>query len=66
MAEELKQSAIERIAQGVVKGPLLLLRKCYNEGGRVRVVSRHARGIRGAATGAGANKPRRCSGTCKS
>ncbi len=33
-------------------GPLALLGRCFAERGRVRVVTRHARGVRGAATGA--------------
>lgn len=51
-AEELKHSAVSRIAEGVYKGPLLLLKRCYNDGARIRIVTRHARGVRGAATGA--------------
>lgn len=50
-AEELKYSVISRIAESVKRGPLLLLRQSYDSGKRVRVVTRHARGVRGTATG---------------
>ena len=33
-------------------GPLMLLKQAYEARGAVRVVTRHARGVRGVATGA--------------
>ena len=39
-------------ARAGASGPLALLARCMAERGRVRVVTRHARGVRGAATGA--------------
>lgn len=50
-AAELKHSVVDRIAATVTKGPLLLLKRCFEVGGRVRVVTRHARGVRGTAEG---------------
>ena len=50
-ASEWKESAVEKIAQQVRKGPLLLLQQCYFLGARVRVATRHARGVRGNCTG---------------
>ena len=49
--QRFKGSVIARIAEAVEAGPLLLLRRCFDARARVRVVTRHARGIRGAATG---------------
>ena len=39
-------------ARAGASGPLALLARCFAERGRVRVVTRHARGVRGTATGA--------------
>ena len=50
-AEEWKQSAVEKIAQHVSRGPLLLLKQMYFIGSRVKVVTRHSRGARGSCTG---------------
>lgn len=36
----------------MTKGPLLLLKRCLEGEERVRVVTRHACGLRGVATGA--------------
>jgi len=49
--EELSSSAVEKIAQSVTSGPLLLLKQCYIVGARVRMVTRHGRGVRGSCTG---------------
>ncbi len=46
-----KGSALQRLAQRVTKGPLMLLRRCFEEKMAVRVVTRHAHGVRGTATG---------------
>lgn len=46
-----KGSALERLVTRVTKGPLLLLRRCYESKTAVRVVTRHAHGVRGIATG---------------
>ena len=45
-------SVLDRIAEAAVVGPLAALGRAYEAGGRVRVVTRHARGVRGHATGA--------------
>lgn len=42
---------LDEIAQRVKQGPLLQLRGWYTQRQRVRVVTRHERGIRGTATG---------------
>ncbi|KAK9808638.1 hypothetical protein WJX72_000999 [[Myrmecia] bisecta] len=44
-------SMLDRIAQRIKDGPLLLLKACYQQKRTIRVVTRHARGIRGTATG---------------
>ena len=49
--DEWKQSAVEKIAQSLSRGPLLLLKRAYFLGNRVNVVTRHARGVRGSCTG---------------
>ena len=43
---------LQQIAERAGIGPLALLKRAYDGGGRVRVVTRHARGVRGTATGA--------------
>ena len=43
---------ITQIADRFCEGPLSLLRDCYRRGGRVRVVTKHGRGIRGTSVGA--------------
>lgn len=48
----LKANPLDVIAQRVREGPLLLLKRCYAERRRVRVVTRHARGVRGTSEGA--------------
>lgn len=42
---------LEQVAAAVREGPLLLLRACMQSRRSVRVVTRHAAGVRGAATG---------------
>ncbi|PSC71977.1 U7 snRNA-associated Sm LSm11 [Micractinium conductrix] len=49
--KELKVNPIDEIAERVRKGPLLLLKACYQQRRRVRVVTRHAHGVRGSAEG---------------
>ncbi|PRW39383.1 U7 snRNA-associated Sm LSm11 [Chlorella sorokiniana] len=49
--ERLKTSPLDLIAQRVREGPMLLLKRCYQERARVRVVTRHARGVRGTSEG---------------
>ena len=49
--EEISGSAVERIAQSVNTGPLLLLRQCQFAGGRIKLVTRHSRGVRGTCSG---------------
>lgn len=51
LASEWKESAVEKIAQNVRKGPLLFLKQTYFLGNRIKVYTRHARGIRGSCTG---------------
>ncbi len=46
-----KGSALDRLAARITKGPLMLLRRCYERRMAVRVVTRHAHGVRGVATG---------------
>ncbi|KAK9818736.1 hypothetical protein WJX74_005626 [Apatococcus lobatus] len=46
-----KGSALERLVARVTRGPLLLLRRCYENKTAVRVVTRHSHGVRGVATG---------------
>ena len=45
-------STLDRIAGAAGVGPLAALKRAYDAGGRVRVVTRHGRGVRGQATGA--------------
>ena len=45
-------SALDLIAEAAGPGPLHMLKGAYDTGGRVRIVTRHARGVRGTATGA--------------
>lgn len=45
-------SALDLIAEAAGPGPLHMLKGAYDSGGRVRIVTRHARGVRGTATGA--------------
>lgn len=53
-------SALSQIAERVgAEGPFSLLRRCLLANTRVRVVTRHAVGIRGVATG-GASMPIPC------
>ena len=47
----LKTNPIDAIVQRVREGPLLLLKACYQQRSRVRVVTRHAHGVRGASEG---------------
>lgn len=47
-----REQPLDAIAAGVQQGPLTLLRRAYKARGAVRVVTRHARGVRGVATGA--------------
>jgi hypothetical protein len=49
----LRANPLDQIAERIRTGPLLLLRRCYQERARVRVVTRHARGVRGRSEGAG-------------
>ena len=55
--EKPKTPALQRVMDAVPEGPLGLLRRCHlaRDAVRVRVVTRHRRGVRGVATG-----PRRC------
>eukprot|EP00887_Chlorella_sp_A99_P006588 scaffold3.g6588.t1 len=46
-----RASPLDELAARVRGGPLLLLRRAYAARGRVRVVTRHARGVRGVAEG---------------
>ncbi len=46
-----RTNPLDDIAAGITEGPLLLLRSCYEDQCRVRVVTRHVRGVRGAAVG---------------
>ena len=48
----LRTNPLNLIAARVRAGPLLLLKRCYQERSRVRVVTRHARGVRGSSEGA--------------
>ena len=45
-------SALDLIAAAAGPGPLHMLLGAYETGARVRIVTRHARGVRGTATGA--------------
>lgn len=45
-------SALDTIAEAAGPGPLRLMKGAYDTGARVRIVTRHARGVRGTATGA--------------
>ena len=45
-------SELDLITEAAGPGPLHMLKGAYDTGGRVRIVTRHARGIRGTATGA--------------
>ena len=56
--EEISGSAVERIAQSVNTGPLMLLRQCQFGGARVKLVTRHSRGVRGTCTGEACCSPR--------
>ncbi|KAI7838610.1 hypothetical protein COHA_007617 [Chlorella ohadii] len=49
--ERLRTNPLDTIAQRVREGPMLLLTRCYQERARVRVVTRHARGVRGTSEG---------------
>ena len=53
-AEKATTPALQRVMDAVPEGPLGLLRRCHlaREATRVRVVTRHRRGVRGVATGA--------------
>ena len=44
-------TALQRIAAAVPEGPLSLLRRAMQSQRPLRVVTRHARGVRGVATG---------------
>lgn len=44
---------LEEMVARVAEGPLTLLKRAYAARARVRVVTRHATGVRGVATGAG-------------
>ncbi len=46
-----RSNPIDAIAERVQAGPLLLLKRCYQQRARVRVLTRHARGVRGSAEG---------------
>ena len=45
------ESVIARIATASASGPLVLLKRAFDAGGTVRVVTRHGRGVRGTAIG---------------
>ena len=49
--QRLKVNPIDQLADQIERGPLLLLKNCYKAQGSVRVVTRHAHGIRGIAKG---------------
>lgn len=46
-----RKPPLQVIAETVHKGPLLLLRRAYEDSLEVRLVTRHARGVRGVAIG---------------
>lgn len=46
-----RQPPLQVLAAKVCKGPLLLLRRAYEDKGLIRLVTRHARGVRGVAIG---------------
>lgn len=45
------EAPLDAIAAGIKEGPLTLLKRAYEARSSVRVVTRHARGVRGVATG---------------
>lgn len=47
----LKSNPLDQIAQRIREGPLLLLKRCYQERRRLRVVTRHSHGVRGSSEG---------------
>ncbi|KAL4440475.1 hypothetical protein ABPG75_003476 [Micractinium tetrahymenae] len=49
--QQQKSNPIDQITERVREGPLLLLKRCYQQRARVRVLTRHARGVRGSAEG---------------
>ncbi|KAL4419355.1 hypothetical protein ABPG77_001582 [Micractinium sp. CCAP 211/92] len=49
--QQQRSNPIDAIAERVQAGPLLLLKRCYQQRARVRVLTRHARGVRGSAEG---------------
>lgn len=57
LPRRLKSSPLDQIAECVRDGPLLLLKRCYQQRAHVRVVTRHARGVRGTSEGGWAASP---------
>ncbi|KAL4856350.1 Small nuclear ribonucleoprotein Sm D-like protein [Chlorella vulgaris] len=49
--QQRKTNPLDQIAEHVRAGPLLLLKRCYQQRSRVRVDTRHARGVRGSMEG---------------
>lgn len=49
--EQLKQNVLQQLVERVQEGPLTLLKRCLLERRSVRVVTRHAHGVRGVAVG---------------
>ena len=59
-----KGNTLDRITEKFKEGPLLLLRRYYRTRVRLRVVTRHASGVRGTATGTVARKHLHCPCDC--
>lgn len=46
-----RRNPLQEVMGAVAAGPLLLLRRACAERGRIRVITRHARGVRGTSVG---------------